>query len=69
MPDFDWNPLTFDHALFLPKNKQNIAKSNPIFHLKGRRDTALILRFSDSPISELFPENYFEFSILVSFMG
>ena len=31
--------------IFFPINAQNRAKSNPIFHLKGKRDTALILRF------------------------
>ena len=50
--DFDWDPLTLDHAPFLPKNAQNRAKSNPIFHLNGRRDGALILRFLDSPMPE-----------------
>ena len=54
MSNFDSDPLTFDHAPFLPKNKQNGAKRNLIFYLKGRRDTALILQFLGSPMAELF---------------
>ena len=35
-----------------PKNRSKKAKSNPIFQWKGTRDTALILRFLDSPMAE-----------------
>ena len=45
--------------LFLPKNAQNRAKSNPIFHLKGRRDTALILWFLDSPMVNFILKNIY----------
>ena len=67
--DFDWDPLTFDPAPFLPKNTQNRAKSNPIFHVKGRRDTALIWRFLDSWMAEFSFERCLLFLILASFMG
>ena len=36
--DFHSDPLTFDLAQISTKKRSNSAKSNPIFHLKGRRD-------------------------------
>ena len=58
-------PLTT--PLFLPKNAKNRAKSNPNFHLKGRGDTALILRFLDSPMAEFSSRKifiFFDFGLL-----
>ena len=43
--DFDSGSLTCDHGLIFPKKRSKSAKSNPIFHWKGTRDTALIFRF------------------------
>ena len=36
--DFHSDPLTFDLAQIFTKKRSKSAKSNPIFHLKGRRD-------------------------------
>ena len=63
------DPLTFDHAHIFPRKSSGSAKSNPIFHLKRRKDTALILRFLDSWMSEFLYQKYLFFSISVSFMG
>ena len=38
--DFHSDPLTFDLAQIFTKKRSKSAKSNPIFHLKGRRDTS-----------------------------
>ena len=58
---FDFDPLTFDHALFFTKKRSKSAKSNPIFHLKGRRATGLGLTDLDSPMAE-FLSTIFYFS-------
>ena len=36
--DFHSDPLTFDLAQIFTKKRSKSAKSNPIFHLEGRRD-------------------------------
>ena len=66
---FDSDPLTLDHARFFTKKSQNRAKSNPIFHLKGRGDTAWIFQFLDSPMAKLSLYRYLFFLISTSFMG
>ena len=38
--DFHSDPLTFDFAQIFTEKRSKSAKSNPIFHLKGRRDTS-----------------------------
>ena len=51
---------------------QKIAKSNPIFHLQGWGDAALILRFLDSPVAEFFSwriVTFFYFDCLQGEMG
>ena len=49
---FDSGPLKGDHAPFFTKKRSKSAKSNPIFHLKGRRATGLGLTDSDSAMAE-----------------
>ena len=53
--NFDSNPLTFDFALFSGRNSQNISKSSRNFSRKGRWDKALILKYLDSLVTEIFP--------------
>ena len=68
MSNFDSGPLTCDHALIFPKKRSKSAKSNPIFHWKGTRDMALILRFLDSPMAEfnVFVALFFSISAIFS---
>ena len=58
MSNFDSDPLTCDHGLFSAKNSPNSAKSNLIFHGKGRGDRALVLTYWDSPIAEVLHQKY-----------
>ena len=37
--DFHSDPLTFGYGQIFTKKRSKSAKSNPIFHLKGRRDS------------------------------
>ena len=67
--DFDSGPLTCDHALISPKKCSKSAKRSPIFHWKGRRDTALPLTYSDSPTAEFNLSVFLFFSILAIFRG
>ena len=48
----DSDPLTLDHALFFTKKCSKSAKSNPFFHLKGRRATVLGLTDLDNVMAE-----------------
>ena len=43
--DFHSDHLTFDLAQIFTKKRSKRAKSNPIFHLKGRRDTSWLYNF------------------------
>ena len=66
---FDSDPLTFDHTCIFTKKRSKSAKSNPIFHWKGTQDTALILRFLDSPMAEVNLVMFLLFSISAIFRG
>ena len=65
--NFDSTSLTCDPALFPGTNIPNIAKSNPIFHGKGKEDKDFILTYLDSSMAEVFPHYCLFFSILVIF--
>ena len=43
--DFHSDPLTFDLTQIFTKKRSKNAKSNPIFHLKGRRDMSRLSNF------------------------
>ena len=55
LSNFDSTSLTCDPALFPGTNIPNIAKSNPIFHGKGKEDKDFILTYLDSSVAEVFP--------------
>ena len=59
LSNFDSNPLTCDPTSFPGKSRTNIAKSNPIFPGKGRRDETFFLTCLDSPMAEVFPHFFF----------
>lgn len=52
--DFHSDHLTFDLAQIFTKNRSKSAKSNTIFHLKGRAATELGLTDLGSPMAESF---------------
>ena len=54
MSDFDSDPVSFDPTLLFAQKCTKSAKSNPIFHLKGRKDKALVLTYLDPPMAEAF---------------
>ena len=69
LPNFDFNSLIFDPTLFPGKNSRNIAKSNRAFCAKGRGDRALILKYLDNPMAEVFPHYCLSFPISAIFRG
>ena len=48
-----WSCNLWPHPFFAQKCTKS-AKSNPIFHLKGRKDKALVLTYLDPPMAEAF---------------
>ena len=67
MLNFDSNPLICDPTMFPVKNNPNIANSNRVFPGKGREDRALILKYLDSQIAEVFSHYCLSFLIVVIF--
>ena len=63
MSNFDFDPLTLDHASFFAKNSQNTAKSNCIFPGKGREGRPLILQHLNHPMAEVISFKYIFLSI------
>ena len=59
MLDFNSDSLTFDHTLYFVQKCPKIAKSNPIFHLKGKHVRALALTYLDTLLTEFFPYIFF----------
>ena len=59
MLDFNSDSLTFDHTLYFVQKCPKIAKSNPIFHFKGRHVRALALTYLDTLLTEFFPYIFF----------
>ena len=57
--DFHSDPLTFDLAQTFTKKRSKSAKSNLIFHLKGRRATGLGLTDLDSPMAEFLQLRFY----------
>ena len=64
-----WFVTRFDTDLFPDENSPNIAKSNRVFPVKGKKDRALILTYLDSPKVDVFPHYSLSFSISVTFRG
>ena len=67
--DFDSGPLKGDHALIFAQKCSKSAKSNLIFHRKGRGDMALLLTYLDSPMAEFNLPIFLFFSISAIFRG
>ena len=63
--DFHSDPLTFDLAQIFTKKRSKSAKSNPIFHLKGRRDTSWIYKFWIAQWVNFFLEDYFVLNLAI----
>ena len=59
--DFHSDPLTFDLAQIFTKKRSKSAKSNPIFHLKGRRDKSWLYNFWKAQWVNFFLQNYYYF--------
>ena len=59
--DFHSDHLTFDLAQIFTKNRSKSAKSNPIFHLKRRRDTSWLYNFWIAQWVNFFLQNYYYF--------
>ena len=55
--------IRFDLAQIFTKKRSKSAKSNPIFHLKGRRDTSWLYNFWIAQWVNFFLQNYFVFKI------
>ena len=53
--DIHSDSLTFDLTLIFIKKRWKSAKSNPIFHLKGRRDTSSLYHFWIAQWVNFFP--------------
>ena len=53
--DIHSESLTFDLAQIFIKKRSKSAKSNPIFHLKGRRDTSSLYHFWIAQWVNFFP--------------
>ena len=58
---FHSDHLTFDLAQIFTKKRSKSAKSNPIFHLKGRRDTSWLYNFWIAQWVNFFLQNYYYF--------
>ena len=54
-----WQYLTFDHNLYFVQKCPKSAKSNPVFHLKGRHVRALALTYLATLLTEFFPSIFF----------
>ena len=67
--DFHSDPLTFDLAQIFTKKRSKSAKSSPIFHLKGRRDTSWLYNFWIAQWVNFFLENYFVLNLAIFFRG
>ena len=67
--DFDFWSLILYHAHIFPKKHSKSAKSNPIFHWKGRGDTALPFIYLDSAMAKYNLQMFLIFSILATFKG
>ena len=65
--DFHSDPLTFDLAQIFTKKRSKSAKSNPIFHLKGRRDTSWLYNFWIAQWVKFFLGNYFVLNLAIFF--
>ena len=65
--NFDSNPLICDLTLLPGKNSPSISNNYCVFTGKGRGDRALILKYLDSPMAEIFPHYWLSFSILANF--
>ena len=55
--DFHSDTLTFDLAQNFTKKPSKSAKSNPIFHWKGRRDTSWLYDFCIAQWVNFFLQN------------
>ena len=67
--DFHSDPLTFDLTQIFNKKCSKSAKSSPIFHLKGRRDTSWFYNFWIAQWVNFFLQNYFFKNLAIFFRG
>ena len=65
--DFNSVPLTFDLSQIFTKKRSKSAKSNTIFHLKGRKDTSWLYNFWIAQWVTFSLQNYYYFFNLAIF--
>ena len=66
---FSFWSFTFDLDQICTKKCSKSAKSNPIFHLKGRRDTSWLYNFWIAQWVNFFLQNYFFKNLAIFFRG